>query len=187
MLGMKPKIFHSGDAGTIIRFAIGECSLGSFLVAATGKGVCAILLGDDSVALVHELQDRFPKAPLIGGDAACEQLIPRVVGFLEAPSISLGLPLDIRGTAFQQRVWEALREIPSGSTASYAQIAARIGLPKSVRAVANACGANSLAVVIPCHRVVRSDGFLSGYRWGVERKTELLQREGIRAEAKDPS
>ena len=174
---MTPTSFRAGGDGAAIRFAVGECSLGSILVAATDKGVCAILLGDDPETLVRDLQDRFPKARLIGGDAEFEQLVARVVGFVEAPALGLDLPLDVRGTAFQQRVWQALRDIPAGTTASYAEIAARIGAPKAVRAVAQACGANPLAVAIPCHRVVRTDGALSGYRWGVERKRALLERE----------
>jgi AraC family transcriptional regulator of adaptative response/methylated-DNA-[protein]-cysteine methyltransferase len=177
LLGMTPKTFRSGGSGVVIRFAIGESWLGPILVAASDKGVCAILLGDDPAELAHDLQDRFPEAELIGGDADFERLVAKVVGFVEMPSIGLDLPLDIRGTAFQRRVWEALRKIPPGSTASYADIARRIGQPKSVRAVAQACGANALAVAIPCHRVVRTDGSLSGYRWGVERKARLLRRE----------
>jgi AraC family transcriptional regulator, regulatory protein of adaptative response / methylated-DNA-[protein]-cysteine methyltransferase len=158
-------------------FAIGECSLGSILVARSDRGVCAILLGDDPEALARDLQDRYPGASLIGDDPEFEQPVARVVGLVEAPGLGLDLPLDVRGTAFQQRVWQALREIPAGSTASYADIAGRIGSPGAVRAVARACAANPLAVAIPCHRVVRHDGGLSGYRWGVERKRELLQRE----------
>jgi AraC family transcriptional regulator, regulatory protein of adaptative response / methylated-DNA-[protein]-cysteine methyltransferase len=177
VLGMTPRTFRDGGTGTTIRFAIGESWLGPILVASSEKGVCAILLGEDPEELVRDLQDRFPKADLIGGDEDFEQLVARVVGFLENPSSGLDLPLDIRGTAFQQRVWEALRQIPAGSTASYAEIAGRIGQPKSVRAVAQACGANHLAVAIPCHRVVKTDGALSGYRWGVERKAQLLRRE----------
>jgi AraC family transcriptional regulator of adaptative response/methylated-DNA-[protein]-cysteine methyltransferase len=176
-LGMTPTEFRAGGNGASIRFAVGQCSLGSILVAATDKGVCAIQFGDDPDALVRDLQDRFPKAQLIGGDREFEQLVAKVVGFVEAPAQGLDLPLDVRGTAFQQRVWQALREIPAGSTASYAEIANRIGAPKAVRAVAQACGANALAVAIPCHRVVRNDGALSGYRWGVERKRALLTRE----------
>ncbi|HVO88400.1 MAG TPA: methylated-DNA--[protein]-cysteine S-methyltransferase, partial [Casimicrobiaceae bacterium] len=141
------------------------------------KGVAAILLGDDADELVRNLQDRFPKARLIGGDRDYEALVARVVGFVEAPGIGLDLPLDVRGTVFQQRVWQALRKIPVGKTASYAEIARRIGSPKAIRAVANACAANHLAVAIPCHRVVRNDGALSGYAWGVERKRVLLDRE----------
>ncbi|MGH6886748.1 MAG: bifunctional DNA-binding transcriptional regulator/O6-methylguanine-DNA methyltransferase Ada, partial [Geminicoccales bacterium] len=177
LLGMTPTEFRAGGNGAAIRFAVGECSLGSILVAATGKGVCAILFGDDPDTLVRDLQDRFPKARLIGADEEFEQLVATVVGFVEAPAQGLDLPLDVRGTAFQQRVWQALREIPSGSTASYAEIALRIGRPKAVRAVAQACASNGIAVAIPCHRVVRNDGALSGYRWGVERKRALLKRE----------
>ncbi|ABA74679.1 MULTISPECIES: bifunctional DNA-binding transcriptional regulator/O6-methylguanine-DNA methyltransferase Ada [Pseudomonas] len=178
VLGMKPGDFRSAGQNNDIRFAVGQCSLGAILVAQSERGICAILLGDDPHQLVCDLQDQFRRANLIGADTEFEQLIARVVGFIEAPAIGLDLPLDVRGTAFQERVWQALREIPVGSTASYADIALRIGSPKAVRAVAQACGANSLAVAIPCHRVVRSDGNLSGYRWGVERKRELLEREG---------
>jgi len=177
MLGMTPTSYRAGGEGAQIRFAIAQCALGAILVAQSERGICAILMGDDPDTLAHDLQDRFPKAQLIGGDAGFEKLVARVIGFVEAPGVGLDLPLDVRGTAFQQRVWQALREIPAGSTASYADIAERIGAPKSVRAVAQACGANALAVAIPCHRVVRSDGSLSGYRWGVERKGALLQRE----------
>ena len=177
VLGMRPRDYRAGGANTAIRFAVGECSLGAILVAASERGICAILIDDDPDALVRELQDMFPKAGLIGGDTDFEQLVARVVGFVEAPGIGLDLPLDVRGTAFQQRVWQALREIPAGETMSYAQVAARIGAPKATRAVAGACASNRLAVAIPCHRVVRSDGALSGYRWGVERKRALLERE----------
>lgn len=180
LLGMTPTAYRSGGANTEIRFAIGECSLGSILVARSARGICAISLGDDPDALARDLQDRFPQARLIGDDAQFARLVSRVVGFVEAPALGLDLPLDVRGTAFQQRVWQALREIPPGSTASYADIADRIGAPKSVRAVAQACGANPLAVAIPCHRVVRQDGNLSGYRWGVARKRTLLEREAGR-------
>jgi len=177
VLGMTPSSYRAGGTNTEMRFALGECSMGSILVAMSERGVCAILVGDDPDVLARELQDRFPKANLIGGDAEFEQLVAKVVGFVEAPALGLDLPLDIRGTAFQQRVWQALREIPPGSTATYTEIARRIGAPKSVRAVAQACAANTLAVAIPCHRVVRNDGALSGYRWGVERKRALLERE----------
>jgi AraC family transcriptional regulator of adaptative response/methylated-DNA-[protein]-cysteine methyltransferase len=178
ILGMTPTDYRAGGAGTEIRFAVGECSLGSILVAQSAKGICAILLGDDPDALARDLQDRFSRATLVGGDAAFEQTVARVIGFVEAPALGLDLPLDVRGTAFQRRVWQALRQVPAGATASYAEIAGRIGAPKGARAVAQACGANLLAVAIPCHRVVRSDGALSGYRWGVERKRSLLDREG---------
>jgi AraC family transcriptional regulator, regulatory protein of adaptative response / methylated-DNA-[protein]-cysteine methyltransferase len=177
VLGMTPSNYRAGGANTEIRFAIGQCSLGSILVAASARGVCAVLLGDDPDALARELQDKFPRANLIGGDEAFEQIVAKVVGFVEAPGVGLDLPLDIRGTAFQQRVWQALRKIPAGSTVSYADIAKQIGVPSAVRAVAQACAANMLAVAIPCHRVVRHDGTLSGYRWGVERKRALLDRE----------
>ena len=177
LLGMTPKSFRTGGADAVIRFAVGECSLGAILVAASERGVCAILMGDDPDLLARDLQDRFPKADLIGGDAEFERLVAKVVGFVEMPKRGLDLPLDVWGTAFQRRVWQALREIPAGSTASYAEIARRIGSPKAVRAVAGACAANALAVAIPCHRVVRNDGNLSGYRWGVERKRALLERE----------
>jgi AraC family transcriptional regulator of adaptative response/methylated-DNA-[protein]-cysteine methyltransferase len=177
VLGMTPTTYRAGGVNAAIRFAIGECSLGSILVAMSERGVCAILLGDDPDALARDFQDRFPRATLIGGDAEFERLVSQVVGFVEAPGLGLELPLDVRGTAFQQRVWQALREIPAGTTASYTEIARRIGSPTSVRAVAQACGANPLAVAIPCHRVIRTDGGLSGYRWGVERKRALLQRE----------
>lgn len=177
VLGMTPTSFRAGGANTEIRFAIGQCSLGAILVARSERGVCAILLGDDADELARELQDQFPLANLIGGDGEFEQLVARVVGFVEAPGIGLDLPMDVRGTAFQQRVWQALREIPAGETASYTDIANRIGSPKSARAVAQACAANTLAVAIPCHRVVRNDGGLSGYRWGVERKRALLEKE----------
>lgn len=177
VLGMTPSNYRAGGVGTDINFAVGECSLGSILVAKSERGICAILLGDDPEELTRELQDRFPRANLIGGDNEFEKLVAEVVGFVEAPAVGLGLPLDIRGTAFQQRVWQALKKIPAGSTASYTEVAKLIGSPKSVRAVAQACGANALAVAIPCHRVVRRDGSLSGYRWGVERKRALLERE----------
>ena len=176
-LGMSPTAYRKGGEGTRIRFAAAECSLGSILVAATDKGVCAILLGDDPDALARELQDRFPKAELSGGGETFERWVAEVIGLVEAPGRGLDLPLDIGGTAFQQRVWAALRAIPAGTTATYAEIARAIGEPAAVRAVAQACGANRLAVAIPCHRVVRSDGSLSGYRWGVERKRDLLARE----------
>ncbi len=176
-LGMTPTTWRSGGAGTKIRFAVGQCFLGAILVAATDKGICAIDLGDDPATLVRTLQDRFPKADLLGGDPAFESTVARVVGFVEAPARGLDLPLDISGTSFQQRVWQALRAIQAGRTASYTEIAAAIGEPGSARAVARACAGNRLAVAIPCHRVIRVDGGVSGYRWGVERKAALLQRE----------
>ena len=174
---MTPSEYRAGGANAEIRFAVGECSLGSILVARSERGICAILMGDDPDALARDLQDRFPRATLIGGDAAFEEVVARVVGLVEAPRLGLDLPLDVRGTAFQQRVWQALREIPAGSTVSYREVAERIGAPGAVRAVAHACAANPLAVAIPCHRVVRSDGGLAGYRCVVERKRALLRME----------
>jgi len=177
VLGMTPTEYRAGGRDTRIRFAIGQCSLGAVLVAESDKGICAILLGDDPDTLARDLQDRFPRATLIGGDRVFEKRVATVIGFIEDPRQGLALPLDIRGTAFQQRVWEALRKIPAGKTVSYTDIAKRIGSPAAIRAVAGACAANAIAVAIPCHRVVRNDGGLSGYRWGVERKQALLQRE----------
>ncbi len=191
MLGMTPTRYRAGGLDEEIRFAVGETSLGAILVASSRKGVAAILLGADPDTLVRDLQDRFPKARLIGGDSGYEALVARVIGFVEAPALGLDLPLDVRGTAFQQRVWQALREIPAGGTVSYAEIARRIGAPKSTRAIAGACAANAHAVAIPCHRVIRKDGALSGYAWGAERKRALLDREAggaAKAVAKpDPS
>jgi AraC family transcriptional regulator of adaptative response/methylated-DNA-[protein]-cysteine methyltransferase len=177
VLGMTPTDFREGGKDTEMRFAVGTCSLGAILVATTSKGIAAILLGDDPQTLVRDLQDRFPKAELIGGDRDFEGVVAKVVGLVEAPGTGLDLPLDVRGTAFQHRVWQALREIPAGTTATYTDIAERIGAPTAVRAVAAACAANKIAVAIPCHRVVRNDGALSGYRWGVERKRRLIERE----------
>lgn len=178
MLGMTPERFRKKGPGETISFAAGECSLGAFVVAATKAGLCAVLLGDDPMVLVRDLQDRFSAAELQGGDPQFEKLVAAVIGHIDSDQPLPSLPLDIRGTLFQQRVWNALREIPRGETASYAQIAESIGLPGAARAVGRACGANPLAVVIPCHRVVRCDGSLSGYRWGIDRKKRLLAREG---------
>ncbi|HYN53722.1 MAG TPA: bifunctional DNA-binding transcriptional regulator/O6-methylguanine-DNA methyltransferase Ada [Methylotenera sp.] len=184
VLGMTPSNYKAGGKNTTIKFAIGECSLGAILVASSEHGVCAIFLGNDPEKLVQDLQDAFPNAQLIGADQDYEALVAKVVGFIEAPVLGLDffkhLPLDIRGTAFQQRVWQALRQIPAGATVSYSDIAQLIGSPKAVRAVAGACAANTIAVAIPCHRVVRNDGALSGYRWGVERKRALLDLEAHR-------
>jgi len=181
MLGMRASDYRKGGTGATIRFAIGQCSLGAILVAQSERGICAILLGDDPEALARDLQDRFPNADLRGAEPDFETLVAQVVGFVEAPAIGLNLPLDVRGTAFQQRVWQALQQIPPGTTVSYTDIAERIGAPSAVRAIATACAANALAVAIPCHRVVRRDGALSGYRWGVERKRELLRKEAAGA------
>lgn len=176
-LGMRPSQFKRGGAGAVVRFAVGQCSLGAVLVAATPKGVCAVSLGDSPGPLVRELQDRFPKAELIGADPAFEKLVARVVGLIEKPGAGAGLPLDLQGTAFQLRVWNALRRVPSGKTTSYAALARAVGLPSGARAVARACASNLVAVAVPCHRVVRGDGSLSGYRWGVARKKALLEKE----------
>ena len=177
ILGMTPTQYRAGGANEEIHFAVGQTTLGAILVASSQKGVASILLGDDPGELVRNLQDRFPKAHLVGADRNYETLVAQVVGFVEAPNLGLDLPLDIRGTAFQQRVWQALQAIPPGQTASYADIAWRIGSPRAVRAVAGACASNNIALAIPCHRVVRTDGSLSGYAWGVERKRALLDRE----------
>jgi AraC family transcriptional regulator of adaptative response/methylated-DNA-[protein]-cysteine methyltransferase len=185
MLGMTPSQYRAGGADEEIRFAVGQTSLGAILVASSTKGVASILLGDDPDELVRNLQDRFPRARLVGGDHGYEALISRVVGMVETPGTGLSLPLDVRGTAFQQRVWQALQEIPAGETVSYAEVARRIGSPNAVRAVAAACAANRLAVAIPCHRVVRTDGALSGYAWGVERKRVLLDREAPHGRAQE--
>ena len=183
MLGMRPRRYRAGGAEEVLTFAVAQCSLGAILVASSERGVAAILLGDDPEALVRNLQDQFPNADFVGGDASYEALVAKVIGFVETPGRGLDLPLDVRGTAFQQRVWHALREVPAGDTVTYAAIAERIGSPKSTRAVAAACAANKLAVAIPCHRVIRHDGAPSGYRWGVERKRTLLEREKARASA----
>lgn len=160
-----------------IYFAVGQCSLGAILVAQSERGICSIFLGDDPDVLAHDLQGRFPRAELIGGDNKFEEVVGKVIEFVDAPKMGFDFPLDVQGTPFQQHVWQALREIPLGQTATYTEIATRIGAPKSVRAVANACGSNKIAVAIPCHRVVRTDGDLSGYRWGVNRKQALLDME----------
>jgi len=177
LLGMTPTQFRKGAAELPIRFAVGESSLGSVLVAATTRGVCAILLGDDPEALVHELERQFPATELVGADRAFEELVANVVGLVEDPTVPSTVSLDIRGTAFQRRVWEALRSVPAGETVSYSELARTIGTPRAARAVAQACARNPLAVAIPCHRVVRANGSRSGYRWGVERKSALLDRE----------
>jgi len=178
VLGMTPGAFRAGGRGAVIRFAIGSSSLGAVLVAATNVGICAILLGDDAGILLEDLQRRFPRAELTGALPDFDALVGRVIALIDRPAAAADpLPLDLRGTAFQQRVWAALRAIPPGRTVSYAELARIVGAPRGARAVAGACAANPLAVVIPCHRVVRQDGDLSGYRWGVERKAALLERE----------
>jgi AraC family transcriptional regulator of adaptative response/methylated-DNA-[protein]-cysteine methyltransferase len=176
-LGMTATRYRQGGTGETIRFAIASSSLGAVLVAESDKGVCAISLGDDPAALTREVQDRFPAARLTGDDPGFDARVAQVVAFVEAPQLGLDLPLDIRGTAFQQRVWQALRALRPGETLSYAELAERLKAPKAARAVAGACAANTLAVAVPCHRIVRSDGGLSGYRWGVARKAALLEKE----------
>lgn len=176
-LGMTPSAYRAGGKGMAVWFAVGQCSLGEILVAESPRGICAILLGDSAQRLVESLQDNFPQAQLLGNDEDFERRVATVVGFVDQPAAEWSLPLDIRGTAFQQRVWHALRSIPVGETLSYAQVAEKIGSPKAVRAVAGACAANLLAVAIPCHRVVKQDGNISGYRWGVARKKSLLEKE----------
>jgi len=176
-LGMTPSDYRAGGAKAEMRFAVGHCTLGAVLVAATAKGIAAIFFGETPDEVLRELKERFPNATLIGDDPAFTDTVTKVVAFVETPRIGLDLPLDAQGTAFQHRVWEALRTIPPGTTVSYSELAERVGRPAAVRAVASACAANKIAVAIPCHRVVRNDGALSGYRWGVERKRALLDRE----------
>ncbi|MCJ8056954.1 bifunctional DNA-binding transcriptional regulator/O6-methylguanine-DNA methyltransferase Ada [Shinella curvata] len=176
-LGMVPADYRAGGRRERIRFAIGQTSLGSILVASSDNGVVAILLGDDPAALLIDLQERFSRAILVGGDNDYEQIVARVVGIVEAPQVGLDLPLDLRGTAFQRRVWLALREVPPGQTVSYEELARRIGSGKRGKAVASACASNPLAVAIPCHRVTKTDGSFFRYTWGLERKGELLNRE----------
>lgn len=177
MLGMPPQSYRKRGQHQTIRFALAECSLGSLLVASTDKGVCCVLLGDDAQALIEDLQHRFAAAELVGADARYEQTVAQVVALMEQPRIGLALPLDVQGTAFQQRVWQALQSIPAGQTVSYSELAQRLGMPQAARAVASAVAANPIAVAVPCHRVLRNDGSISGYRWGVERKRALLLRE----------
>jgi AraC family transcriptional regulator, regulatory protein of adaptative response / methylated-DNA-[protein]-cysteine methyltransferase len=179
MLGMTPSSYRAGGKGQTIGYAFGDSSLGPVLVAATDRGVCAILIGDDHERLIGELRGRFPQAALHPLDAARADWVAGAVAAVDDPRRATvsALPFDIQGTAFQQRVWEALREIPPGETATYGALAARIGAPKAARAVGAACGANPLAVVVPCHRAVGASGDLTGYRWGVERKRRLLKKE----------
>ena len=176
-LGMLPGTYRKGGREASIRYGIGRSSLGPVLAAASDRGICAILLGDDAAELVEDLERRFPNARAIEADAGFEASLAAVVALVEEPATGIDLPLDIRGTAFQQRVWQALRAIPAGETRSYAEIADAIGAPRAARAVAGACAANRLAVAVPCHRIVHRDGTVSGYRWGVERKRALLKKE----------
>jgi AraC family transcriptional regulator, regulatory protein of adaptative response / methylated-DNA-[protein]-cysteine methyltransferase len=176
-LGMAPGRYRKGGAGETIAYALGACSLGTVLVASTAKGICAILIGDAEEALVQEVRGRFPNAALAPAQPGFAQTLARVIAFVDAPRAAFDLPLDVRGTVFQQRVWDALRRIPPGETVSYTELAERVGQPSAARAVAGACAANPAAIAIPCHRVLRNDGAISGYRWGVERKRALLDRE----------
>jgi AraC family transcriptional regulator of adaptative response/methylated-DNA-[protein]-cysteine methyltransferase len=180
LLGMTPSAYRAGGRDARIRFATAGTSLGPILVAGTDKGICAIEFGDTPEALIRALNERFARATLVEADPDFARLVADVVAAVESPAEKRDLPLDVRGTAFQLRVWQALRTIPAGETASYADVAKTIGDPAAVRAVAGACAANPAAVVIPCHRVVRKDGGLSGYRWGVARKRRLLEREAAR-------
>jgi len=182
-LGMTPSTYREGGTDLDIHFAVTRCSLGRLLVAATQRGLCAIELGDTPEALHDQLRIRFPRARLRRASRGFTVWVKEVAALIEAPERGLSLPLDIRGTSFQQRVWEALREIPPGTTLSYGQLAERLGKPRAVRAVARACASNKLAVAIPCHRVVRRGGDLGGYHWGVQRKQLLLAREnpGLRS------
>jgi AraC family transcriptional regulator, regulatory protein of adaptative response / methylated-DNA-[protein]-cysteine methyltransferase len=176
-LGMEPSRYRAGGNGAEIRYAVEPCWLGLALIAATDAGICALFFGDDEDALVEDLRERFPAATIEPGGTALDSHVRAVLRALEEPALAAKLPLDIRGTAFQQRVWEALRTVPAGRTATYSEIAAKIGNPRAVRAVATACATNPVAVAIPCHRIVHKDGGLSGYHWGVERKRKLLARE----------
>ena len=182
MLGMAPQTYRQRGRHQTIRFALAECSLGSLLVASTEQGVCCVLLGDDPQMLIEDLQQRFAAAELIGADGLYEQTVAQVVALIEQPKLGLALPLDIQGTAFQQRVWQALQKIPAGQTLSYSELARQLGQPTATRAVASAVAANPIAVAVPCHRVLRNDGSISGYRWGVERKRALLLREAQQQE-----
>jgi AraC family transcriptional regulator of adaptative response/methylated-DNA-[protein]-cysteine methyltransferase len=177
ILGMMPRQYRLGGKDIMVRFTVAESSLGPILIASSAKGICEISMGDDAGNLVRELQSRFPKAFLVDDDEDFENSVAAVLKFVDNPSLGISLPLDIRGTAFQVRVWDALRRIPCGTASSYSEIAAALGSPTAVRAVASACAANKIALAIPCHRVIKTDGSISGYRWGVERKRELLRRE----------
>jgi len=174
---MTSAIMHADISGETIRVATGRCWLGAVLVAVSDKGICAILLGDDPQVLANDLARRFPDATVMAGDEGVAQQLAQVSRFVEAPALGVDFPLDPRGTPFEQRVWRALMAIPAGSTASYGDIARRLGEPRMAREVGEACAANALAIAVPCHRVVKADGGISGYRWGVRRKRALLQRE----------
>ncbi len=177
MLGMTPGQFRAGGAGLPIRYAVARTTLGLALIAATDRGICSVRFGESEAALIEELQAGFPRAEIVPADSGFDKWVRGAVACIDDPKAARDLPLDIRGTAFQQRVWQALREIPAGTTRTYAELAARAGSPKAVRAAGSACGANPVAVLVPCHRAVRADGGLGGYRWGVERKKRLLDKE----------
>lgn len=176
-LGMSPSDYRKGGRGMVISYAVAACYLGRVLVAATSQGVCRVDLGSSDEALLGRLKESFPEADLQAGGPAFDAVVGKVLALLDTPDRGVSLPLDIQGTAFQRRVWAALQEVPPGETISYGELAARIGSPKAARAVAQACAANQVAVAIPCHRVVRSDGALGGYRWGLDRKRAILERE----------
>jgi len=176
-LAMQPRQYKNGGAGILIRYGVTSCSLGQVIVAATERGICAILFGDEDNSLRHQVQEQFPKATLVQAGPDFQQLLAEVVRVVDTPDSNCHLPLDIQGTAFQQRVWSILREIKPGETLTYSEVAMRMGTPRAVRAVAGACGANKLAVAIPCHRVIGKNGSLTGYRWGLERKEQLLKKE----------
>lgn len=176
-LAMKPTVYRKGAEGVTITYGLTQCFLGWVIVAATDRGICAIEFGDDSETLPEQIQARFPNAQLNKADIGFKKLIKEVVDFIESPKDTFQVPLDIQGTAFQQKVWEVLRQIQPGETMSYTDVAERIGKPNAVRAVASACASNKLAVVIPCHRVISKSGKTGGYRWGTERKQRLLASE----------
>ena len=172
-LGMTPGVWRNGGAGVTIRWTIATTSLGLMLIAATDKGLCRVSFDEDDTAL----RSRFPKADIVPGGEALADLAGRVVASVESPSRDRDLPIDVQGTAFQEAIWQALRRIPSGETRSYAELAAAIGKPGAVRAAGSACGANPVAVAVPCHRVLRGDGSAGGYAYGTDRKSALLLRE----------
>jgi len=185
-LGMTPSTYKNGAAGLRIRVAVVNSFLGLLMVAATDRGICSIDFGDTPQSLLERLSLRFPKAEVCQDDPGFADWVSGVVAFIDAPARGLDLPLDVQGTAFQQRVWKALQGIPPGSTTTYAEIAAQIGKPAAARAVARACASNRIAVAVPCHRAVRSDGGLGGYRWGSERKRRLLEREATESRESRP-
>ena len=177
LLGMTPARYRKGAPGERIRYALADSSLGRLVVASTRRGVCLVAFGESDAELVAEVHRRFPRADVEPSPLAEEAWVAAVVALVDQPASGIDVPLDVRGTVFQRQVWAALREIPAGSTVTYAQLASAIGRPTATRAVAQACGSNPTAVVVPCHRVIGADGSLTGYRWGVARKRALLERE----------